>query len=74
MLFIAGPCVLESEETALETAGMLSSLFEGRESVEWVFKASFLKDNRTSPGSYRGPGMERGRPCWRLSAKPFTSG
>ncbi len=59
-LFIAGPCVLESEETALETARMLSSLFEGREGVEWVFKASFLKDNRTSPGSYRGPGMERG--------------
>lgn len=59
-LFIAGPCVLESEETALETARMLSSVFKGRPGVEWVFKASFLKDNRTSAGSFRGPGMERG--------------
>lgn len=59
-LFIAGPCVLESEESALETARMLSSVFDGRDGVEWVFKASFLKDNRTSAGSFRGPGMDVG--------------
>lgn len=59
-LFIAGPCVLDSEETALETASMLNSILSGRPGVEWVFKASFLKDNRTSAGSFRGVGLEDG--------------
>lgn len=59
-IFIAGPCVLDSEEGAHETAAMLSRIFSRHPDVIWYFKASFLKDNRTSAASFRGPGLERG--------------
>jgi 2-dehydro-3-deoxyphosphooctonate aldolase (KDO 8-P synthase) len=58
-LFIAGPCVIETEERTLEIARSLRHACEGR-AVRPVFKASFDKANRTSIGSYRGPGMEEG--------------
>ncbi|MEC9096380.1 MAG: 3-deoxy-8-phosphooctulonate synthase [Planctomycetota bacterium] len=59
LLLIAGPCVLESEESALAIA---SSLVEQTADlpVQLVFKASFDKANRTSVHSYRGPGLEQG--------------
>ena len=56
---IAGPCVLESEELALETASRLRDI-AGRMGMPLVFKGSYDKANRTRPGSYRGPGLERG--------------
>jgi 2-dehydro-3-deoxyphosphooctonate aldolase (KDO 8-P synthase) len=59
-IFIAGPCVLESEESAFEAAGMLRGIFSAHTEVKWFFKASFLKDNRTSASSFRGPGLDRG--------------
>jgi len=71
-LFIAGPCVLDTEETAFETARMLESIFAGREGVEWVFKASFLKDNRTSAGSFRGPGISEGLSMLSSIRKTFS--
>lgn len=58
-LLIAGPCVLESEEMALEVAGTLKEICV-RLGISYVFKASFDKANRTSLDSYRGPGMEKG--------------
>jgi 2-dehydro-3-deoxyphosphooctonate aldolase (KDO 8-P synthase) len=58
-LFIAGPCVLESEALALTVAGLLERL-SAKLSVNFVFKGSFDKANRTSAGSYRGPGEEEG--------------
>lgn len=59
LLFIAGPCVIESEELVLHVAGRLSEI--GRElGVPIVFKSSFDKANRTSIDSFRGPGLERG--------------
>lgn len=60
-LFIAGPCGIESEAMVMETAGFVRGLahrFRGR--AEFVFKSSFLKDNRTSAGSWAGPGMKEG--------------
>lgn len=58
-LFIAGPCVLESEEMALQVAGHLKEV-AGRLGISYVFKASFDKANRTSLSAFRGPGMEKG--------------
>jgi 2-dehydro-3-deoxyphosphooctonate aldolase (KDO 8-P synthase) len=57
--FIAGPCVLESEELALEVARRLAAMAH-RLGLPLLFKASFDKANRSSIKSYRGPGLEEG--------------
>ncbi len=59
LLFIAGPCVLESEELALQVANRLAELATRRE-LQIVFKSSFDKANRTSVDSFRGPGLSKG--------------
>jgi 3-deoxy-D-manno-octulosonic acid (KDO) 8-phosphate synthase len=59
LLFIAGPCVMESEELVREVSAALAELAAAR-GVSIVFKSSFDKANRTSITSYRGPGLERG--------------
>jgi 2-dehydro-3-deoxyphosphooctonate aldolase (KDO 8-P synthase) len=59
LLLIAGPCVLESEELARETAAVLMEI-TARLSISFVFKSSFDKANRTSLDSYRGPGLTEG--------------
>src|ERR1700742_901305 len=59
LLFMAGPCVIESEELVLEVARRLADLSATR-NVQIVFKSSFDKANRTSIDSFRGPGLERG--------------
>jgi 2-dehydro-3-deoxyphosphooctonate aldolase (KDO 8-P synthase) len=56
---IAGPCVLESEDLALEMAHTLAAMAE-RLGLPLVFKSSFDKANRTSIGSFRGQGLEEG--------------
>jgi 3-deoxy-8-phosphooctulonate synthase len=56
---IAGPCVIESEELVLQVADRMSEIIKDLP-VEYYFKASFDKANRTSVNSYRGPGMEKG--------------
>lgn len=57
--FIAGPCVIESRKMALDLAARLVEV-ANELSVNFVFKASFDKANRTSVDSYRGPGIEEG--------------
>ncbi|NOQ23396.1 MAG: 3-deoxy-8-phosphooctulonate synthase [Candidatus Aegiribacteria sp.] len=60
-LFIIGPCSLESREISMRVAEFTAFLLESLDHPsEWVFKGSFLKDNRTSHDSYRGPGMDEG--------------
>jgi 2-dehydro-3-deoxyphosphooctonate aldolase (KDO 8-P synthase) len=59
LVLIAGPCVIESEEHALGLARTIAAI-ASRACVPYVFKASFDKANRTSLGSYRGPGIEAG--------------
>jgi 2-dehydro-3-deoxyphosphooctonate aldolase (KDO 8-P synthase) len=59
LFLIAGPCVLESELLALETAACLKSI-TGRLNIPLIFKSSFDKANRSSGRSYRGPGLEQG--------------
>jgi 2-dehydro-3-deoxyphosphooctonate aldolase (KDO 8-P synthase) len=56
---IAGPCVVENEERTIETAHTLAAMAE-RLGVPLVFKSSFDKANRSSIGSFRGPGLEEG--------------
>ena len=59
LTLIAGPCVIESEENAMLIARKVKGIAE-RLDLEYYFKASFDKANRTSIYSYRGPGMEEG--------------
>jgi 2-dehydro-3-deoxyphosphooctonate aldolase (KDO 8-P synthase) len=59
MLFIAGPCVIESEQLVLDVAKQLADLAEQLQ-LQLVFKSSFDKANRTSVDSYRGPGLVAG--------------
>jgi 2-dehydro-3-deoxyphosphooctonate aldolase (KDO 8-P synthase) len=59
LFLIAGPCVIESEELALETAGYLKEMC-AQLSIPFIYKSSFDKANRSSISSYRGPGFEKG--------------
>ena len=56
---IAGPCVLESPELVFDMAAELKAMSE-RLGIRLLFKTSFDKANRSSGGSFRGPGMEQG--------------
>ena len=59
LVLIAGPCVIESEEHALQLARRLKAAADAC-GVPYIFKASYDKANRTSLDSFRGPGLERG--------------
>ena len=59
LFLIAGPCVIESEALAMETAETLARI-AGRHGIGLVYKSSFDKANRTSHESFRGPGLEAG--------------
>lgn len=56
---IAGPCVIESMQLQIDTAGTLKEI-TGKLGIPFIFKSSFDKANRTSGTSFRGPGMEQG--------------
>lgn len=59
LFLIAGPCVIESEQLALDTAGALKEITAAL-GIPFIYKSSFDKANRTSSQSYRGPGIEEG--------------
>jgi 2-dehydro-3-deoxyphosphooctonate aldolase (KDO 8-P synthase) len=59
LFLIAGPCVIESESLALETAGYLKELCQEL-AIPFIYKSSFDKANRTSANSFRGPGIDQG--------------
>lgn len=56
---IAGPCVVESEQLAIDTAAVLKEITE-RLSIPFIYKSSFDKANRSSSASFRGLGVEEG--------------
>jgi len=70
LLFIAGPCVMESLELTLSIAEHLAQVAADL-SLQLVFKASFDKANRTSLSAFRGPGMETGIQ-WLAEVKRVT--
>ena len=59
LVFIAGPCVIESAQHAIETASAIRDIAR-RCGVSVIFKASYDKANRTSRRSFRGPGLDAG--------------
>lgn len=59
LFLIAGPCVIESEAMAMQTATSLKEITT-RLKLPFIYKSSFDKANRSSAGSYRGPGMAQG--------------
>ena len=59
LFLIAGPCVIESEQLAIETAGFLKELCT-QLAIPFIYKSSFDKANRSSHTSYRGPGIQQG--------------
>ncbi len=59
LFLIAGPCVIESRQLALDTAGRLREITEAL-GMPFIYKSSFDKANRSSVESFRGPGLEEG--------------
>jgi len=59
LFLIAGPCVIESEQLAIDTAGQLKSITDEL-GIPFIYKSSYDKANRTSSKSYRGPGIDEG--------------
>jgi 2-dehydro-3-deoxyphosphooctonate aldolase (KDO 8-P synthase) len=59
LFLIAGPCVVESQQLQIDTAGTLKEITT-KLGIHFIFKSSFDKANRTSGTSFRGPGMEEG--------------
>ena len=56
---IAGPCVIESEQLQMDTAGTLKEITSSL-GIPFIFKSSYDKANRSSGTTFRGPGMEKG--------------
>ncbi len=59
LAFIAGPCVIEDEQSTLKTAERLKVISE-QHGIPLIFKSSYDKANRSSVTSFRGPGIDRG--------------
>lgn len=59
LVLIAGPCVIESEQLAVDTAGKLKEITD-KLGIPFIYKSSFDKANRSSHASFRGPGIEQG--------------
>ena len=59
LLLIAGPCVVESEQLQVDTAGFLKEV-TAKFRMPFIFKSSYDKANRSSIDSFRGPGIEEG--------------
>ncbi|MCK5394940.1 MAG: 3-deoxy-8-phosphooctulonate synthase [Gammaproteobacteria bacterium] len=59
LFLIAGPCVIESEQMAMETSAQLKEI-TSRLGIPFIYKSSFDKANRSSGTSFRGPGIEEG--------------
>ena len=59
LVLIAGPCVIESEELVLRVAEAVRKVAESL-SIPYIFKSSYLKDNRSSSETFQGPGLKEG--------------
>ena len=68
---IAGPCVIESRQLVMDTAGRIAEITKSL-GIPYVFKSSFDKANRTSITSFRGPGLVEGLAILRKVQEQFT--
>jgi len=59
IICIAGPCVLEDYDVVMQIADRIQEVTR-RLGIPWIFKASYLKDNRSNADSYKGPGLHEG--------------
>ncbi|MHB1100188.1 MAG: 3-deoxy-8-phosphooctulonate synthase, partial [Burkholderiales bacterium] len=59
LFLIAGPCVIESKQLAIDTAGTLKELCESL-AIPFIYKSSYDKANRSSGKSFRGMGIDEG--------------
>ncbi len=59
LVLISGPCVMESEDLVIETADKVKKIADAH-NIPFIFKSSYLKDNRSSSKSFQGPGLEEG--------------
>ena len=59
MILLTGPCVIENRDNVMKIAEQLTKLNENKR-IDFYFKASFDKANRTSLDSFRGPGLDEG--------------
>jgi 2-dehydro-3-deoxyphosphooctonate aldolase (KDO 8-P synthase) len=71
LVIISGPCVIESEEFALQTAGALKEIFSSL-GIPLIYKSSYDKANRSSYDSFRGPGLEEGLRILERVKKEFN--
>lgn len=60
MILICGPCVIESEEQVYESADKINKILKSYNDIDFYFKASCVKDNRTSNSNFYGVGFEQG--------------
>jgi len=67
---IAGPCVVESEQLAIDTAGMLKEITD-KLHIPFIYKSSYDKANRSSHKSFRGLGIEKGLQILEMVKKQF---
>jgi len=68
---VSGPCVIESEAHAMNCAEFLTQLFEEK-GIQFIFKASYDKANRSSIHSFRGPGIEEGLKILEKISETFS--
>ena len=59
LFLIAGPCVIESRQLAIDTAGYLKEITD-RLGINFIYKSSYDKANRSSDSTFRGPGIDNG--------------
>ena len=70
LTILAGPCAIESQEILDQTAGKLKEITE-KLGINYIFKSSFDKANRSSITSFRGPGLEKGLEMLQNVKKKF---
>jgi 2-dehydro-3-deoxyphosphooctonate aldolase (KDO 8-P synthase) len=71
LVLIAGPCVIESEKITMETAQAIKKITE-KLKIDFIFKSSYDKANRTAVDNYRGPGLEKGLKILAKVKKEFN--
>ncbi len=70
LALIAGPCVIETEDIVFKTAEYIKKI-SAKLDIPFIFKSSYLKDNRSSAKTYQGPGVEKGLKILQKVKKEF---